>query len=92
MQNDDRGFHGMAKAPEDRTSPSPSAGETAERMASDVVAGVRRQVNSAMQYVRECDAKAMARDVASYAKTHPVHALAGALAVGMLAGRFMRRG
>jgi ElaB/YqjD/DUF883 family membrane-anchored ribosome-binding protein len=42
-------------------------------------------------YVRDLDFREMLADAESWAKEHPAAALAGAAAVGFIAGRLLRR-
>jgi ElaB/YqjD/DUF883 family membrane-anchored ribosome-binding protein len=51
----------------------------------------KARLDNAADYVREFDVDAMVDDVKRYAKSNPVPMLLGALAVGFLAGRMLRR-
>lgn len=51
----------------------------------------RQTINTAVDYFRENDVRAMTNDVKSYLQTHPTQALIGAVVLGFLAGRVIRR-
>ena len=51
----------------------------------------REKVNSAVDYFRENDARAITNDVKGYLQSHPTQALIGAVVLGFLAGRVIRR-
>lgn len=51
----------------------------------------REKINSAVDYFRQTDVRAMSNDVKNYLQSHPTHALIGAVVLGFLAGRAIRR-
>ena len=53
---------------------------------------VRDQVDHTVEYFRSRDTKRMLNDFTSYVKSHPAQALAGAVIVGFVAARLLRRG
>jgi len=72
--------------------------ERADQAASRISQGAvnfadkaKARLDNAAEYVREFDVDAMVDDVKRYAKSNPVPMLIGALAVGFLAGRMLRR-
>jgi len=44
-----------------------------------------------MEYFRQHDVRAIVNDFKGYLQTHPTQALVGAVALGFIAGRAMRR-
>jgi ElaB/YqjD/DUF883 family membrane-anchored ribosome-binding protein len=52
---------------------------------------VRDQVDNTVEYFRSRDAKRMLNDLTGYVKSHPAQALAGAVIVGFVAARLLRR-
>jgi hypothetical protein len=58
----------------------------------DVTEQVHEMVDDTVDYVRKLDFKGMMKDVTGYVKSHPGQALIGAVLVGFVAGRFVRRG
>ena len=53
---------------------------------------VREFVGDTVDYIRENDFKGMMKDFTGYLKSHPGQALIGAVVVGFVAGRLVRRG
>ena len=58
----------------------------------DVTEKVHDMVDDTVDYVRKQDFKAMMNDLTGYVKSHPGQALLGAVIVGFVAGRLVRRG
>lgn len=56
------------------------------------VGGLRHRVEDTVQYLRDGGLRTMADKSVAYLRAHPTQALIGALALGYLAGRRMRRG
>jgi ElaB/YqjD/DUF883 family membrane-anchored ribosome-binding protein len=59
--------------------------------ANDAVAAASDVTSRVADYVRDLDLREMLSDAQSWAKEHPGAALAGAAAVGFIAGRLLRR-
>lgn len=51
----------------------------------------REKLNSAVDYFREHDVRAITNDFKGYLQSHPTQALIGAVVLGFLAGRAIRR-
>ena len=71
----------------DRFESVPSAGQRVE----NAVTYARERRETASDYFRDRDARAIRDDVVEYAKTHPSHALIGAVVLGFVVGRLIRR-
>lgn len=57
--------------------------------ASDVI---ERQTDQAVAWLREMDVRKMMNDFGGYVKSHPTQALVGAVILGFVTGRLIRRG
>jgi ElaB/YqjD/DUF883 family membrane-anchored ribosome-binding protein len=64
---------------------------TLNQAADDAVDAARDATSRVAGYVRDLDFREMLADAESWAKEHPAAALAGAAAVGFIAGRLLRR-
>lgn len=64
---------------------------TLNQTANDAVVAANDVTSRVADYVRDLDLRDMLSDVESWAKEHPGAALAGAAAVGFIAGRLLRR-
>jgi hypothetical protein len=51
----------------------------------------RETLNNAVGYFREHDVRAITNDLKGYLQSHPTQALIGAVVLGFLAGRVIRR-
>lgn len=51
----------------------------------------REKLGTAVDYFREHDARAITNDFKGYLQSHPTQALVGAVVLGFLAGRVIRR-
>lgn len=52
---------------------------------------VREHMDSTVEYFRDHDTQKMMNDLTNYVKSHPLPAIAGAVALGFFAGRMLRR-
>lgn len=52
----------------------------------------RDRVNTTVDYFRQHDLRAIGKDCQRYLQSHPTQALIGAVVLGFLAGRVLRRG
>ena len=65
--------------------------ERGVQTARDTLSGAREKLSGAVDYFREHDARAITNDFKGYLQSHPTQALIGAVVLGFLAGRVMRR-
>ncbi len=100
MENPSYGTTGTSARPNDPASDwGDEAAEQARRLGDKVSEGidyaadqVRDHVDSTVEYFRTNDARRMLNDLTSYVKSHPTQALVGAVVVGFVAARLLRRG
>jgi hypothetical protein len=52
---------------------------------------VKERLSNTVDYFRENDMRAITNDFKGYLQSHPTHALIGAVVLGFLAGRAIRR-
>jgi ElaB/YqjD/DUF883 family membrane-anchored ribosome-binding protein len=64
---------------------------TFNQTTNDAAAAMSDVTSRVADYVRDLDLREMLDDAQSWAKEHPGAALAGAAAVGFIAGRLLRR-
>jgi ElaB/YqjD/DUF883 family membrane-anchored ribosome-binding protein len=64
---------------------------TLNQTADEAATAVSDVTSRVADYVRDLDAREMLKEAESWAKEHPGAALAGAVAVGFIAGRLLRR-
>ena len=72
----------------DRVESSMPSGEGAPQ---EFARRAKSALNSTADYIREKDFQAVVDDVTKFTKSNPVPMLLGAVAVGFLAGRMLRR-
>ena len=100
MQNQDYSSTGLgSRSKDDLSELSESAAHEARRFGNQVSEGidqaadvVERQTNRALAYLRDFDARKMMDDLTGYARSHPAQALVGAVILGFVTGRLIRRG
>ncbi len=68
-----------------------SLGKGAANFTNKAVDKAKDTLDSAADYVREYDVDAMVKSATRYAKANPMQVLIGALVVGFVAGRMLRR-
>ena len=102
MDTPDFGTPGTSGSSSRSTEGSSSWGDDAARQAGrikdkvsegiDYAAGqVRDQVDHTVKYFKNHDTKQMLNDVTSFVKSHPAQALVGAVVVGFVAARLLRK-
>lgn len=100
MQNQDYSSTAFgSRAKDDLSELSESAAQEARRFGNQMSEGIDRaadaveeQTNRALAYLRDFDARKMMNDLTGYARSHPAQALVGAVILGFVTGRLIRRG
>ncbi len=65
--------------------------QTAKETARETLSGAREKLSGAVDYFRDNDVRAISNDFKGYLQSHPTQALIGAVVLGFLAGRVIRR-
>ena len=65
--------------------------ERGAQAARETLGTAREKLGTAVDYFREHDARAITNDFKGYLQSHPTQALVGAVVLGFLAGRVIRR-
>lgn len=88
-----------SRAKDELSDLSESAAQQARRFGNQMSEGinratdiVERQTDRAVDWLREMDLRKMMNDVGGYMRTHPTQALVGAVILGFVTGRMIRRG
>ena len=100
MENQDYSATGFgSRSKDDLSELSESAAHEVRRFGNEVSEGidraadaVERQTNRALAYFRDVDARKMMDDLTGYVRSHPAQALVGAVVLGFVTGRLIRRG
>ena len=78
---------------------SETAAQQARRFGDQMNEGINRatevveqQTDRAVAWLRDLDVRKMMNDVGGYVKSHPTQALVGAVILGFVTGRLIRRG
>ena len=88
-----------SRATDELTDLSETAAQQARRFGNQVSEGinqatdvVERQTDKAVAWLRDLDVRKMMNDVGGYVRSHPTQALVGAVVLGFVTGRLIRRG